>query len=98
MTEIKPVTRRFRDILSGVPKTETQPNITRLHSWDKMEQAIYAANNYLVEAQAEEDKARRTHEDAMEAVKEATELLERAKSGWIEQTKTLLGFDPVKEG
>ncbi len=26
MTENKPSTRRFRDILAGVPRTETQPN------------------------------------------------------------------------
>ncbi len=98
MTEIKPSTRRFRDILSGVPRTETQPNIARLHSWDKMEQAIVAANNYLVAAQGNRHKAEMELKDAVEHEAEAEAIMQRAKDAWIEQTKTLLGFDPVNEG
>lgn len=98
MTEIKPSTRRFRDILSGVPKTETQPNVSRLHSWDKMEQAIVAANNYLVAAQGNRHKAEMELKDALEQESEAEAIMKRARDAWIEQTKTLLGFDPVKEG
>ena len=95
MTDNKISTRRFRDILSGVQRTETQPNVAKLHSWDKMEQKIVAANNYLVTAKGEEHKAEMQLKDAQERVAEAEELMRKAKSAWIDQTKMLLGFDPV---
>ncbi len=86
MTEIKPSTRRFRDILSGVPKTETQPNVARLHSWDKMEAATIAANNYLVAAQGSRHKAEMELKDALEheaeaeAITQALARLDRAQT------------------
>jgi len=90
--------RRFRDILGGVPRTVSQPAIvTAFRSWDRMEQAIVAANNYLVGAQAERAKAERALEDAKEAEADATEIFEKAKAAWIEQSKTLLGIGGIED-
>lgn len=90
--------RRFSDILRGVPKTESQPaNVTAFRSWEKMEQAIIAANNYLVSAQTERAQAERALEDAKEKEDEANALFEKAKASWIEQSRTLLGIGGIEE-
>lgn len=85
----------IRDLLRAVPATE--PSVRPITSWADMERAIVAAQNFLVTAEAEEDKRRRAHEDAVREVGEARVALAEARRLWVEHSRQLLGVDVCKE-
>jgi len=82
----------IRGLLSAVPKTQP-PRVVPLRNWDRMEEAVHAACNYRVIAEAEVAKCETALDHARSSLAEALALEAEAKAAFSTAARTLLGIN-----